>query len=139
MVAMKEIQMVDLKSQYEKIKTEMDAAIGAVVSSTAYINGPAVKKFETELSVYLGCKHVIGCANGTDALQVACMALGLKPGDEVITTDFTFVATVEVLCLLGLKPVLVDIDPQTFTMDTEDIERKITSKTKAIMRSEEHT
>ncbi|HXH17871.1 MAG TPA: DegT/DnrJ/EryC1/StrS family aminotransferase [Chitinophagales bacterium] len=130
---MKEIQMVDLRSQYEKIKPEIDAAIQEVINSSAFINGPAVKKFENELAAYAGCSHVIACANGTDALQVACMALDLKPGDEVITTTFTFVSTVEILCLLGLKPVLVDVDAKTFNMDVSQVEKKITPKTKAII------
>ncbi len=130
---MKEIQMVDLRSQYEKIKPEVDAAIQEVINSSAFINGPAVKKFENELAAYAGCKHAVACANGTDALQVACMALGLKPGDEVITTTFTFVATVEVLSLLGLKAVLVDIDPSTFNIDVTAVEKAITVKTKAII------
>lgn len=133
MVTMKEIQMVDLKGQYEKIKPEVDAALQEVIDSTAFINGPSVKKFEGELAQYVGCKHAIACANGTDALQIACMALGLKPGDEVITTDFTFVSTVEVLCLLGLKPVLVDIDSNTFNIDVQQVEERITPKTKAII------
>lgn len=133
MVSMKEIQMVDLRSQYEKIKPEIDAAVREVIDSSAYINGPAVKKFETELAEYAGCKHVIACANGTDALQIACMTLGLKPGDEVITTSFTFVSTVEVLCLLGLKPVLVDIDANTFNIDAQQAGRCISPKTKAII------
>lgn len=130
---MKEIQMVDLRSQYEKIKTEVDAAIQEVINSSAFINGPSVTKFQDELAAYLGCRHAIACANGTDALQVACMALGLKPGDEVITTTFTFVATVEVLCLLGLKPVLVDIDARTFNIDPKAIEKAITPRTKAVI------
>jgi dTDP-4-amino-4,6-dideoxygalactose transaminase len=133
MVLMKEIQMVDLRSQYEKIKPQVDAAIHEVINSSAFINGPSVKKFQDELAAFMECKHAIACANGTDALQVACMALGLKPGDEVITTTFTFVATVEVLCLLGLKPVLVDVDAQTFNMDVKAVEKAITPKTKAII------
>lgn len=133
MIAMREIQMVDLRAQYEKIKSEVDKAISEVINSTAFINGPAVKKFQGELADYAGCKHVIACANGTDALQVACMALGLKPGDEVITSTFTFVATVEVLALLGLKPVLADINADTFNIDVKAIEKVITPKTKAII------
>jgi dTDP-4-amino-4,6-dideoxygalactose transaminase len=129
----KKIQMVDLKSQYEKIKTEVDSAIQNVLNNTAFINGPEVKAFQTELEHYLGAKHVIPCANGTDALQIAMMALDLKPGDEVITADFTYVATAEVIALLGLKPVLVDVVPNTFEIDTAAIERAITSKTKAIV------
>ena len=101
--------MVDLVGQYEKIKTEVDAAIANVLHSAAFINGPEVKTFQAELEKYLGIKHVIPCANGTDALQIAMMALGLKHGDEVITADFTFVATAEVIALLGLTPVLVDV------------------------------
>ncbi|MCK5079706.1 MAG: DegT/DnrJ/EryC1/StrS family aminotransferase, partial [Bacteroidales bacterium] len=105
---MKKIQMVDLRSQYLKIKDEIDAGIQEVVDSCAFVNGPAVKGFQADLEDYLGVKHVIPCANGTDALQVSMMALGLKPGDEVITTSFTFIATAEVIALLGLTPVLVD-------------------------------
>ena len=127
------IQMVDLKSQYKKIKTEVDAAIENVLNSSAFINGPDVKAFQTELAQYLGTKHVIACANGTDALQIAMMALDLKPGDEVITADFTYVATAEVIALLGLKPVLVDVVPNTFDIDITAIEKAITSKTKAIV------
>jgi UDP-2-acetamido-2-deoxy-ribo-hexuluronate aminotransferase len=129
----KKIQMVDLKSQYEKIKTEVDAAIQNVLDNTAFINGPEVKAFQSELEQYLGAKHVIPCANGTDALQIAMMALDLKPGDEVITADFTYVATAEVIALLGLKPVLVDVIPDTFEIDAEAIEKAITPKTKAIV------
>ncbi len=129
----KKIQMVDLKSQYEKIKTEVDTAIQNVLNTTAYINGPEVKAFQTELEQYLGVKHVIPCANGTDALQIAMMALDLKPGDEVITADFTYVATAEVIALLGLKPVLVDVVPDTFDIDIVAIEKAITLKTKAIV------
>jgi dTDP-4-amino-4,6-dideoxygalactose transaminase len=114
---MKKIAMVDLKSQYEKIKPEIDQAIQDVVNSTAFINGPAVKGFQEDLEKYLGVKHVIPCANGTDALQVAMMALGIKPGDEVITTNFTFIATAEVIALLGFTPVVVDVDPHTFNID----------------------
>src|SRR5690242_18226694 len=133
MILMKNIQMVDLISQYEKIQEEIDSAILRVVRSSAYINGPEVKAFQAEMEDYLGVKHVIPCANGTDAIQVAMMALGLKPGDEVITADFTFVATAEVIALLGLKPVLVDVYPDTFTINVEAIEKAITPKTKAIV------
>lgn len=131
--SMKPIQMVDLVSQYHAIKDEVDAAVLRVIESAAFINGPEVKEFEKELGAYLGSKHVIGCANGTDALQIAMMALGLKPGDEVITASFTFVATVEVIGLLGLTPVFADVHPGTFNIDPEDIKRKITPKTKAIV------
>ena len=130
---MKQIPMVDLKGQYLKIKEEIDTAIQSVIDSTAYINGPDVKELQKELAEYLSVKHVITCANGTDALQIAMMALGLKPGDEVITTNFTFVATVEVIALLGLTPVLVDVDPETYTISPEAIEKAITPKTKAIV------
>lgn len=125
--------MVDLKNQYLKIKPEIDAAIQEVLDSTAFINGPAVKRFQQHLEQYLQVKHVIPCANGTDALQIAMMALGLKPGDEVITADFTYVATAEVIGLLGLTPVLVDVNPSTFDINIEAIEKNITEKTKAIV------
>jgi len=125
--------MVDLKGQYEKIKQEVDSAIAGVIGSTAFINGPAVKEFQGNLEKYLGVKHVIPCGNGTDALQVSMMALHLKPGDEVITTSFTFIATAEVIALLGLTPVLVDVDPDTFNIDPLAVERAITEKTKAIV------
>ena len=130
---MKPIQMVDLKSQYQHIKTEVDQGIQEVLDSCAFINGPAVKRFQENLEKYLDVKHVIPCANGTDALQVALMALGLKPGDEVITTTFTFVATAEVIALLGLTPVLVDVEPDTFNMDLKALEKAITPKSKAII------
>jgi dTDP-4-amino-4,6-dideoxygalactose transaminase len=130
---MNEIRMVDLKGQYEKIKPEIDKAIHEVIDSTAFINGPAVKDFQADMEKYLDVKHVIPCANGTDALQVAMMGLGLKPGDEVITTSFTFIATAEVIALLGLTPVLVDVDPDTFNIDPEAIKNAITPKTKAIV------
>ncbi len=130
---MKKIQMVDLKSQYQKIKGEIDSSIQEVIDSTAFINGPAVKQFQEDLEKYLNVKHVIPCSNGTDALQVAMMALGLKPGDEVITTSFTFIATAEVVALLGLTPVLVDVDPDTFLISPEAIKKAITPKTKAIV------
>ena len=125
--------MVDLQSQYQKIKGDVDAAILNVLDSAAFINGPEVKQFETELQDYLNVKHVIPCANGTDALQIALMALGLEPGDEVITADFTFAATVEVVDLLNLKSILVDVDYDTFTIDTEKLKAAITPKTKAII------
>ncbi len=130
---MQDIQMVDLKGQYLKIKDEVDKAIMDVVESTAYIRGPQVKAFQKDLEDYLDVKHVIPCANGTDALQIALMALGLKPGDEVITSDFTFAATVEVIGLLQLTPVLVDVNPHTFCIDTEKLKSVITPKTKAIV------
>ena len=130
---MKKIQMVDLGGQYQKIKPEVDAAIQEVIGQTAFINGPAVQQFQKQLENYLGVKHVIPCANGTDALQIAIMALGLKPGDEVITTPFTFIATVEVVGLLGITPVFVDVDPETFNMDVRQIEAAITPRTKAIV------
>lgn len=133
MVSSKKIPMVDLRSQYLRIKGEVDAAMAEVISSTAFINGPAVKEFQADLEKYLGVKHVIPCANGTDALQIAMMGLGLKPGDEVITASFTYVATAEVIALLGLTPVLVDVDPLTFTIDVTAVERNITPKTKAIV------
>ncbi len=125
--------MVDLQSQYYKIKSEVDNAILNVVDSAAFINGPEVKSFQNELENYQGVNHVIPCANGTDALQIALMALDLKEGDEVITADFTFAATVEVIHLLKLKAVLVDVDYDTFTIDTEKLRAAITDKTKAII------
>lgn len=130
---MKEIRMVDLKSQYDNIKDEINNSIAEVINSTAFINGPAVKEFQKNLKKYLNVKHIITCGNGTDALQVSMMALGLKPGDEVITTTFTFIATAEVIALLGLKPVLVDIDENTFNIDPKAIEKAISPKTKAIV------
>ncbi|GLU42793.1 DegT/DnrJ/EryC1/StrS aminotransferase family protein [Allomuricauda sp. NBRC 101325] len=130
---MKKIQMVDLKGQYEGIKSEVDEAIAEIMETTAFINGPQVHAFQKELEEYLGVKHVIPCANGTDALQICMMGLGLEPGDEVITADFTFAATVEVIGLLNLTPVLVDVEPDTFNIDVAAIERAITPKTKAIV------
>ncbi|MFA8300707.1 MAG: DegT/DnrJ/EryC1/StrS family aminotransferase [Hyphomicrobiales bacterium] len=130
---MRKINMVDLVSQYEKIKDEVNEGIQEVLTNAAYINGPAVHRFRENLEKYLDVKHVIPCANGTDSLQVAMMALGLKPGDEVITTSFTFIATAEVIGLLGLTPVLVDVDPKTFNIDPEAIKNAITPKTKAIV------
>ncbi|MEC8133554.1 MAG: aminotransferase class I/II-fold pyridoxal phosphate-dependent enzyme, partial [Bacteroidota bacterium] len=130
---MKKIQMVDLKGQYQAIKKEVNASIQEVIDTAAFINGPKVKIFQKNLESYLGVKHVIPCANGTDALQIAMMGLGLKPGDEVITADFTFAATVEVIALLGLTPVLVDVDPEYFNIDVEAIKKAITPKTKVIV------
>ncbi|MBO7594740.1 MAG: DegT/DnrJ/EryC1/StrS family aminotransferase [Salinivirgaceae bacterium] len=130
---MNPLQMVDLKSQYQRIKPQIDNAIQGVIDSCQFVKGTEVKTFEQELAQYLGVRHAIACGNGTDALQVALMALGLKPGDEVITTDFTFIATVEVIALLGLKPVLVDVDRATFNIDVEKVEKAITPRTKAIV------
>lgn len=130
---MKKIQMVDLKSQYEKIKATVDASIQEVLDTNTYINGPLVHQFQKNLEDYLGAKHVIPCANGTDALQIAMMGLDLKPGDEVITADFTFAATVEVIALLQLTPVLVDVDMTNMNIDIDAIKKAITPKTKAIV------
>ncbi|MBX2904015.1 MAG: DegT/DnrJ/EryC1/StrS family aminotransferase [Chitinophagales bacterium] len=130
---MKEIKMVDLVGQYHKIKAEVDAGIAEVIESAAFIKGPQLKKFEDNLAQYLNVKHVIGCANGTDALQIAMMALDLQPGDEVITPACTYAATVEVVALLKLTPVFVEVNESTFTMDVEAIAKAITPKTKAIV------
>jgi UDP-2-acetamido-2-deoxy-ribo-hexuluronate aminotransferase len=130
---MQNLQMVDLKRQYLKIKPEVDAAIQNVLDTTAFINGKDVQSFATELATYLGVKHVIPCANGTDALQIALMALGLQPGDEVITASYTYIATVEVVALLRLKPVFVDVDADTFTMNLDEVKKAIGPKTKAII------
>lgn len=130
---MKKIQMVDLQSQYQKIKVEVDRGIQEVIDSAAFIKGAAVSRFEQNLASYTGAKHVIPVGNGTDALQIALMALGLKPGDEVITPTFTFIATAEVVALLGLKPVLVDVDWDTMNISLEAVRRAITDKTKAIV------
>lgn len=130
---MKPIQMVDLSTQYQRIKPEVDAAIQRVIDHAQFINGPEVKTFEKDLATYNGSRHVVACGNGTDALQIAMMALGLKPGDEVITPSFTFAATVEVIALLGLTPVYAEVHPRTFLMDPEDVARKITPLTKAIV------
>jgi len=130
---MRDIQMVDLKAQYEKIGPEIDTAIKSVLESTAFIKGPDVRLFEEELQQYMCVMHVISCANGTDALHLAMMVLGLKPGDEIITTNFTFIATVEVVALLGLKLVLVDPDPDTFNISVEGIKKAISPRTKAIV------
>ncbi len=133
MLAQQQIQMVDLKGQYQKIKNDIDKGIQEVINSAAFINGPAVKDFQKNLETYLQVKHVIPCANGTDALQISMMALGLKPGDEVITANFTYVATAEVIGLLGLTPVLVDVEEDTFNIDVKAIEKNIGPKTKAIV------
>ena len=130
---MKPIQMVDLKGQYQKIKHQIDTSIQEVLNSAAFVNGPEVKNFQKELEDYLKVKHVIPCANGTDALQIAMMGLGLEQGDEVITADFTFAATVEVIALLKLTPVLVDVEKDTFNMDIDALKKAITPKTKAIV------
>ena len=125
--------MVDLKGQYADIKQEVDTSIQEIIDNTAFINGPKVHQFQKNLENYLGVKHVIPCANGTDALQIAMMGLGLEQGDEVITADFTFAATVEVIALLKLTPVLVDVDPDNFNIDIDAIKKAITPKTKAIV------
>jgi len=130
---MKKINMVDLKGQYKKIRWQVNREIKKVLKSAAFINGPIVKEFELNLKEFLGTKNVIPCANGTDALQIALMSLGLENGDEVITTNFSFASTIEVILLLGLKPILVDIDPKTFNIDPIMIENRITSKTRAII------
>ncbi|CAZ96477.1 DegT/DnrJ/EryC1/StrS family aminotransferase [Zobellia galactanivorans] len=130
---MRKIQMVDLGGQYEGIKEQVNSAIATIMETSAFINGPEVRSFQKELEDYLGVKHVIPCANGTDALQIAMMGLGLKPGDEVITADFTFAATVEVIALLQLTPVLVDVDMDSFNINIEAVEKAITPKTKAIV------
>ena len=130
---MRPIQMVDTKTQYHKIKPEVDKAVLDVMESAAFINGKVVHDFATNLSSYLGVKHTIPCANGTDALQIAMMALGLQPGDEVITPSFTYIATTEVIALLRLTPVFVEVNPQTFCIDPSAIEKAITPKTKAIV------
>ena len=125
--------MVDLNGQYRKIRWQVNREIKKVIKSSSFINGPSVKEFQSNLENYLGVRHVIPCANGTDALQVALMSLNLKKGDEVITTNFSFASTIEVILLLGLKPVLVDIDPKTFNLNTSLIKSKINDKTKAII------
>src|SRR6187402_1192402 len=130
---MKKIQMVDLKGQYENIKETVNTSIQEVLDTNTYINGPLVQQFQKSLEDYLGVKHVIPCANGTDALQIAMMGLGLQPGDEVITADFTFAATVEVIALLQLTPVLVDVDEDTMNISLEAVKKAITPKTKAIV------
>ncbi|MFN4286501.1 MAG: DegT/DnrJ/EryC1/StrS family aminotransferase [Lacibacter sp.] len=130
---MRPIQMVDLKAQYQHIKAEVDAAVQEVLESAAFINGKPVQQFADEMSAYLNVKHTIPCANGTDALQIAMMALDLQPGDEVITPSFTYIATTEVVALLRLKPVFVEVDPKTFCIDPEAVRKAITPKTKAIV------
>jgi len=125
--------MVDLNGQYEAIKGEVDSALVSVINTTSFINGPAVKEFQSNLQKYLSVRHVIPCANGTDALQLALMSLNLNPGDEIITSDFTFASTAEVVLLMGLKLKLVDINEETFNIDPSSIEKAITSKTKAII------
>jgi UDP-2-acetamido-2-deoxy-ribo-hexuluronate aminotransferase len=130
---MRPIQMVDLKQQYTKIRSEVDAAIGEVLDNAAFINGKAVSDFADGLTRYTGSRHVIPCANGTDALQIAMMALDLQPGDEVITPSFTYIATTEVVALLRLKPVFADVDPKTFCLDPDSLEKAISSRTKAIV------
>src|SRR5690349_1719621 len=130
---MRPIQMVDTKTQYHKIKSEVDQAVIDVMESTAFINGKAVQDFSAHLTTYIGTKHTIPCANGTDALQIAMMALGLQPGDEVITPSFTYIATCEVIGLLRLTPVFVDVDPDNFCIEPKLIEAAISPKTKAIV------
>jgi UDP-2-acetamido-2-deoxy-ribo-hexuluronate aminotransferase len=130
---MKKIQMVDLRSQYEKIKPQVDAAMQEVIDHSAFINGPQVRLFAEELREYLGCRHVVTCGNGTDGLQIAMMALGFKAGDEVIVPAFTYIAAVEAIVLLGLRPVFVDVDPDTFQLDIAQIEEKITDRTACII------
>ncbi|MBD79378.1 MAG: transcriptional regulator [Crocinitomicaceae bacterium] len=130
---MKKLQLVDLKTQFEKIKTEVNESVLNVISSTAYINGPEVKSFQKEFEEYLDVKHVIPCANGTDALQISLMALGLKPGDEVISPSFTYIATAEVIGLLNLTAVFIDVDKRNFTVDIDSLRNAITDKTKAIV------
>ncbi len=130
---MQQIQMVDLQTQYKRLQKEIDEGIQQVIEGAKFINGPEVKNFAANLANYLGVKHVIPCANGTDALQIALMSAGIKPGDEVITPDFTFIATVEVVALLGAKPVLADVNLEDFTIDVNQLESLITEKTKAIV------
>ena len=130
---MKKINMVDLNGQYRKIRWQVNREIKKVINSSSFINGPIVKEFQNNLQKYVDVKHVIPCANGTDALQIALMALELKSGDEIITTNFSFASTIEVILLLGLKPVVIDIDPRTFNINPSLIQDKITDKTKAII------
>ncbi|HPA86165.1 MAG TPA: DegT/DnrJ/EryC1/StrS family aminotransferase [Bacteroidales bacterium] len=130
---MKEIQMVDLKTQYDRLRSEIDNAIFSVINTSAFIKGPDVRSFEEELQNYMGVKNVISCANGTDALYLAMMSLGLRPGDEVITTNFTFIATLETVALLGMKPVIVEPEAGNFNISPEGIRKAITPRTKAIV------
>ena len=130
---MKKINMVDLAGQYKPIAEEVNIAINDVINNTSFINGPAVSSFQKNLEIYLDTKHVIPCANGTDALQIALMSLDLNPGDEVITVDFTFASTVEVIALLKLTPILVDVDPSTFNINIDSLESAITKKSKVII------
>ncbi|MEO5905994.1 MAG: aminotransferase class I/II-fold pyridoxal phosphate-dependent enzyme, partial [Saprospiraceae bacterium] len=130
---MENIQMVDLQSQYHRLKSQMNERIISCIESGAFIHGKEVKTFESELSKFLEGAHVIACANGTDALQVALMALELEQGDEVIVPSFTFVASVEVIALLGLKPIVIDVDPRSFLMKVEDIEASLSPRTRAII------
>lgn len=130
---MNKIQMVDLKAQYTQFQEEIDQAVLNTIRSTAFINGPEVQGFRTDLAAYLGVRQLIPCANGTDALQLALMALELRPGDEVLVPAFTYVATAEVIALLGLNPIMVDVDPNHFNMRVEDIQHKVSPKTKAIV------
>lgn len=133
MVMDMKLQMVDLHGQYLKIKKEVDTGIRQVIETSAFINGPQVKEFASNLATYSGCKHVITCGNGTDALQIALMSLGLKPGDEVIVPAFTYVASAEVIGLLGLIPVMVDVDYATFNVTAANLEKALSPKTKAII------
>ena len=130
---MKKINMVDLNGQYRKIRWQVNREIKKVINTSSFVNGPIVKEFQNNLQEYLGVKHVIPCANGTDALQIALMALNLERGDEIITTNFSFASTIEVILLLGLKPVVIDIDPRTFNINPDLIKDKISNKTKAII------
>ncbi len=130
---MRKVQMVDLRTQYEKIKKEVNASIQEVIDNSAFINGPQVKAFSNELAEYNKSKYAITCGNGTDALQISMMALGFKPGGEVIVPAFTYIATVEVIALLGLKPVFIDVTPDTFQMDVNQLRDKITNKTVGIV------
>jgi dTDP-4-amino-4,6-dideoxygalactose transaminase len=130
---MRDIQMVDLRAQYERLKQEIDEAISSVLHSAAFVKGPEIKKFEEEFADYLGTGNVIACGNGTDALQIAMMALDLKPGDEIITTSFTFIATVETMALLGLKPVFADVDERTYNISPDEIKKVLSPATRAIV------